>query len=789
MTSVVSRAGGALLAVLATVFLVLSVSVPAVVWAQQSSDAQFLRLSIDEVTPSVVSATDAPVVKVTGTVTNVGDRAVEDVVVRLQRAPAVTESEELRSSLVLDQSGFDVVGEFEEISDRIDQGERERFTLQLPLRSETSLSLGIDTPGVYPLLVNVNGVPEYGGAARLDDARFLLPVLEVPASKPTAGERAAGTTPSPAVTPTSSSPVAMSMLWPLADTPRRAAGVPGSTTDPMRLVDDDLASSLADGGRLDGLLSVAETTITQTPRVAEALCLAVDPDLLTTVAGMTRDYLVVDDPADPLGDAQPGSGTDAAVSWLTRLRELSSGMCTTSVPFAQVDPVALAELDEPILSATALQEPAVLVDSILGIESLPAVVWPDSGVLTERAGTLLAANGPVTALLARGAVQVPDETTVTTRISGVDGLTAALFDDAAAAAFAATGSDPQTPSFVSDDLRFDPSDNSATARLQDALGATVWPALADTGTSGGTAGTAPAGSPAGARSVLFAPPQVWSASESEALAIVSTMHTLMESGLAEPRPVRDVVAEAAALVTDPVTSLLTYPERALVDGVPAALAPQITELIPRLSGITDAMVEDPQVSLTPMTFVTPLYEDMVRALTLSGRRGTDPGRAAQTAEQRVGQVRTSIDRMYSAVTVLPPGGVYTLTSEQSPLLLVARNDLPVGVTVLLHIDAPPSMEITDIGAVQLPPRGSRTLTVPARISDSRNLEVEFTLTTEAGLPLGDPAEVAVRSNAYGRILAVVTGCAGALLLFLAGRRLLHRFRGEPDPADEGYKGR
>ena len=36
------------------------------------------------------------------------------------------------------------------------------------------------------------------------------------------------------------------------------------------------------------------------------------------------------------------------------------------------------------------------------------------------------------------------------------------------------------------------------------------------------------------------------------------------------------------------------------------------------------------------------------------------------------------------------------------------------------------------------------------------------------------------------ILAVVTGCAGALLLFLAGRRLLHRFRGEPDPADEGY---
>lgn len=96
------------------------------------------------------------------------------------------------------------------------------------------------------------------------------------------------------------------------------------------------------------------------------------------------------------------------------------------------------------------------------------------------------------------------------------------------------------------------------------------------------------------------------------------------------------------------------------------------------------------------------------------------------------------------------------------------------------------MDITDIGPTQLPPRGSRTLTVPAEISDSRKIEVEFALTTESGLPLGSPTQVTVRSNAYGQVLAIVTGCAGALLLFLAGRRLLHRFRGEPDPADEGY---
>ena len=49
------------------------------------------------------------------------------------------------------------------------------------MRSTDEPSLDISEPGVYPLLVNVNGTPDYGEPARLDDARFLLPVLGVPA--------------------------------------------------------------------------------------------------------------------------------------------------------------------------------------------------------------------------------------------------------------------------------------------------------------------------------------------------------------------------------------------------------------------------------------------------------------------------------------------------------------------------------------------------------------------------------------------------------------------------------
>ncbi len=97
------------------------------------------------------------------------------------------------------------------------------------------------------------------------------------------------------------------------------------------------------------------------------------------------------------------------------------------------------------------------------------------------------------------------------------------------------------------------------------------------------------------------------------------------------------------------------------------------------------------------------------------------------------------------------------------------------------------MTITDIGPTTLPPRGSRTLTVPTEANDSRKLVVNFSLTTADGQQLGEPTSVTVRSNAYGQALAILTACAGALLLFLAGRRLWHRFRGQPDPADEGYE--
>ena len=59
----------------------------------------------------------------------------------------------------------------------------------------------------------------------------------------------------------------------------------------------------------------------------------------------------------------------------------------------------------------------------------------------------------------------------------------------------------------------------------------------------------------------------------------------------------------------------------------------------------------------------------------------------------------------------------------------------------------------------------------------------MSLRTVDGLSLGEPVRLSLHSNAYGKVLFIITLSAGAVLFLLAGRRLWHRFRGQPDRAD------
>lgn len=758
-----------LLRLLAALTLLTLIAVPVALpraAAGQPGSTPFLQVRIDRVTPDVVTTTSEPTVTVTGTVLNVGDRLVRDVVVRLEDAAAVTTSTGLRTNLAGDVDQFEPVGDFVTLSPELARGQKVPFTLSYPLRSAEQPSLSIEEPGVYPVMVNVNGTPDYGAPARLDDARFLLPVLGVPPD-PAADSADALSAVEP---PDTSKPVQTTLLWPIADRPRLAAGAPGGTT-PVRLTDDDLAASLAPGGRLDTLLSAVEFAtspqIDPDGRVRLATCLAVDPDLLVTVNAMTGGYVVNDGPdAGPGTPTHPGVGQDAAVAWLNRLKALAQRMCVAPTTYAQADLDALRRVGDPGLSAIATKSAGDIVDRILGVASVRGATLLGDGPLTGPAVRLLSDQGPTVAV----AAAQPDssdgsDTGVadTTPVRYTPQLVAAPFDPAVGAALAGAGTDPGSPSYLDASLDIPLQHESVVARRQSALGAVLWRGL--------NPDVAP-------RSQILMPPMAWSLQPDDARALFTAVATAINAGLAQPRPLTTVIAEGNAVAPQDVAPLpgdeLGDPDGRIDDAVVSGIA----AVTGRLWGLTAALTTDVRTGLTGLGYTAPLREDMLRALSQSVPPDTRNG----LAQQRLTTVGNTVDDLFNAVTIVNPGGAYTLATERSPLPLALRNDLPVPIRVRLDVDAPPGMTVDDMGEIELPP-GYLPLRVPIEVHFTQRFAVDVALRTANGLPVGEPVRLSVHSNAYGKVLFFITLTGGAVLALLVGRRLWHRFRGQPDRAD------
>jgi hypothetical protein len=748
--------------------------------AGEPGSTPFLSVRIDRVTPEVVTTTSEPVVTVTGTVQNVGDRLVRDVMVRLEDTAAVESSAGLRTNLAGNVDQFEPVAQFVTLAPELARGRAVPFTLSYPLRSAAEPSLGIEEPGVYPVMVNVNGTPDYGEPARLDDARFLLPVLGVPRD-PAADTDDALTA---VVPPDTSRPVGLTLLWPIADRPRLAAGAPGGTT-PIRFIDDDLATSLASGGRLDTLLSAVEFAtgpqVDPDGNVRLTTCLATDPDLLVSVNAMTGGYVVNDGPdAGPGTPTHPGVGQDAAVAWLNRLRTLAQRMCVASTTYAQADLDALHRVGEPGLSGIAVKTAGDIVDQILGIASVRGASLIGDGPLTGPAVQLLSNLGPHpegrggqrvaigAAEVATGSESDGSDTAApgaadVSPVRYTPDLVSAPFDPAVGAAIAAAGAEPVSPSYLDPSLAIAVQHGSEVARRQDAIGAIMWRALR------------PDASP---RTEILVPPMAWSPQPADAQAVLTAAATMINAGMARPRPLPQVIIEADAVAPQPVAPMpdtnLGDPRGRFDDAVVSGIA----AVMGRLWGLTAALTTDERTGLTGYGYTAPLREDSLRALSQS----VPPDARNGLAQQRLTTVGRTVDDLFHAVTIVNPGGSYTLATERSPLPLALRNNLPVPIRVRLDVDAPPGMTVTDMGVIELPP-GFLPLKVPIEVHFTQRVAVDVSLRTEEGLSLGEPVRLSLHSNAYGKVLFFITLTGGAILALLVGRRLWHRFRGQPDRAD------
>jgi Family of unknown function (DUF6049) len=704
-----------------------------------------LTLELTQLTPRVVTDKGPASITVLGTLHNTGDRTVDALEVRLQRGGALRTDGEVRDALAGTGRADAVTPAFTPLPGRLEPGGELPVQLTVLLRGAPADGLALTAPGVYELLVNVNGVPRDGVRARLAAVRLLLPVLSLPAGAGPRGDRAVPATPG--------APADLTVLYPLVDVPRRLPTVPGEQT---LLTDDDLARSFAPDGRLGGLLaSFADRAPPGSP-VRAATCVGVDPDLVQTAAAMRQGYAV----RGPAGTV-PGTGAEVAGAWLDSLSATARDGCVVALPFADADLVALARGDLGDLGRLAVADSRAIVTEVLGTPVLDGTTWPVDGGLDEGALADLAAAGERAVIVGADAVSSgavgsgaggAQRGTVPLAVPGTPQVLAVLADPLLSRASAAP--EPVNPTGVTGTITTVSATANPSMSTQDALAALIFRARA------------PNSGP-----LVLAPPHRWTADATAARALLDAVDLLLDTGRLRARGLADVVAAGPTTPGPPRRP--ADPLQAGSRDIPPPVVESVREMRADVLDLRAAAVPEQGVGVTLDAVFEPLLLGALRPTSSAwhGRPELAAGSAA-AAVGRVGELRDS-------VRVLEPPSPYSLATSDAPLLLTVANGLPVTMEVRLSISSTTGLRVAPIPVQRIPALGRRQVQVSAEVVRSGQFAVEATVRTPAGKPLGPPSRLQVRSTAYGTITLWLTGCAGVLLVVLAARRVVRRVRGEP----------
>ncbi|MEJ2864504.1 DUF6049 family protein [Actinomycetospora flava] len=712
--------------VLALVGLLLALLAPPAATAApeeaEEADPAPVTVVLDTMAPRVVTADGPPELVVGGRVVNTSAVTARDVEVRLERGAALTGSRAALGALEGDGLGGAVRTPPVDVAPQIAPGTEASFLVRVPLTGPGSL--GIAATGVHPLLVGVDGSLGSGGATRLGAVRLLLPVVGVPGGGP------------PAAPPVGRA-TGLSLLYPLADRPRRVPVLPGA---PTLLSDDDLAASFAPGGRLAGLVDALARAAPPGSAAARSVCLAVDADLLETAQAMAAGYEV----RTPGGGTAPGAGAEAAGRWLDAVRTQARGRCVTALPYAGTDLVATARGDQPGLTAAGVDTGTRRVAAILGTTPVPGTVWPPGGVVDERTLGDLAGAGTRTVLLDGDALDGTLPAGGLARLPG--GTTAVTLDPVAAEALGPRDDDRGGST--------SPAGTPGALAAQDALGVLGLRALQ----------TAPA---TGAPPVeVVAPPTDWAASGAEASALLAGVDDLTRLGLARPVDLGSLVGPAGAGTPLPGATLAT-PARE-VDAVQASVVARAAAVRDRQRELLAATERDGVGAPSPGDFVEPLTDGVLRSLSAAWRG--DP--AVQDAQ--VGAVERQVDELRGAVRVVQPSGSYSLGTNDAPLLLTVENRLPVAVRVQVVLEPTNGLRTAPLPVVTVPAFGSRQVQVEVEVTRAGQFQVDAQARTPGGEPLGPTARLLLRSTAYGTITVWLTASAAVVLVILASVRIARR---------------
>ncbi|HEY5879500.1 MAG TPA: DUF6049 family protein [Nakamurella sp.] len=739
-----------------------------------------LAFDVSAIDPTLVTSTGPSALTITGTMTNTGPDELVDLTYRVQRGDALRSTADVHDQIAApDEPVARVPNSFTPITGALAAGASAPFVFSASIDGPDALD--ITRPGVYPVMVNVNGavmLPDGPLAARVGELHLMLTVMGVPGA--TAPEQTAGR------------PTPFNFVWPMVDVPH--LGVEGV------FLNDDLLASISPGGRLSTLLDGLTGDATSTLPTG-ALTIVLDPQMLDELNRMTGAYRVV----APPGTAQPpvsaitqaqaadqttsppatdatesvpvtpggtaaatpaptdqtagsgaadiagtvaGTGQQVAASFVERLRAVAASHPLVLLPYGDPDVVALVRAGMAADVTTTTQHGQEVaermwgdLDSVTSASASPTA-FPIDGAADEATLSTLLSGGARTGLLSQAAVQVP------TAADGRPVTSALIAPDQGGAGLPSVVA--QTDVLGGLDKLIDDDRQTGWATKVNSLTALLAQQRAD-----GT--TAPS---------VFAPTRRWSP---DSAALTELIHLLGELGRNGVIAGESLATLSAAAQQEGTTD---YPEAARDRELSAAYLQRI---------VTDrAAVADLRTTLNsvsqqsdPATLLDPLDAALDAAASTAFRTDSTVG------EANLSTVESTVSTIRSGVQIATASTSYTLASSTSPLVLTVQNSTPYDVPALVQLTGGEMVGLTTTEQpVQIIPAGrSQQVKIPTEVTRSGQFQVTATLVGPDGVGWGSPVQLSVQSSAYGALTVVLMAVAGGVLVIMVALRIRQRLRG------------
>jgi hypothetical protein len=542
-------------------------------------------------------------------------------------------------------------------------------------------------------------------------------------------------------------------IWPLIGRPDRSAC--------GGLLTNRLAASLAPRGRLGGLLGAGRDFAARSH-----LTWAVDPELLSSAALMTKPYQSGGTPSCGGRTSRPAS--QAAAAWLAEVRSALTSDPGLLTPYADVDAAALIHrgLNDDLATAISLGRTAAgqalapgqadgsggsAVTQSLAAEPSSGPVIPGGGRLDSRlawpAGGI-ASFGVISGLAASGIRTIVLDSSVMAPVTEVNYTPSAV---------------SSTPSGVGGRLRVLISDRTISQILGKANVASTSAGAAFSARQRVLAETAmiAAEQPDLSRSLVIAPPRRWDPPAQLAADLLAST-----SSAPWLRPVS--LPQLAATSPNPGQVPMHLRPVNSKKELPRRLVRQIRQL-------------GDQAGLLQSILVRKNENLVAAALGTESSAWRGSTRRATAAAGLVRQVSAFITSQLRAVQVIGPQRV-TLGGLSGTLPVSISNRLPVAVRVQLAVGLPPGGRIT----VKLPSRDvtvaahtDQTLKLRVRAAAVGSTTIELALTAPGGAPL-PTAEVTltVQATHFGTLALYIIGIALGVFMLASVRRALRRGRGD-----------